>query len=385
MQNNKDLMVYLVAGLLESSRRGFDYPYPGIFQYGLNRLSIAMLQGGNRLPVGANEWINMFEHPLEEWWPGELPAGVSPQATLLFDKEPEEWLGEFLEAIGVTDILSNQHLWYFQSELDQVDMRSLRGWCQDKQKDDLYIGVREFIIRNPYTTASQWADFVSQFPYKLPFDMNSFYVGVGLQHLHQSKFWECPHCKGVLTWSGKQPRCVRHSVCGKLSNEYEERKPLPPEYVKENLYVLKMGQHWRTCVPGIPEVKLYDWACQVRDNKVGLENVAIWPDVDRYDLRLKFSDGEFWAVDVKDLTAPFRLRKTIQDVLPDLERMSSLNGINWDRFFFVVPSYRLKWIPGYTSLARPENLSTNIQIVGLRKFASEVAEKLGQKISLGDL
>lgn len=65
--------------------------------------------------------------------------------------------------------------------------------------------------------------------------------------------------------------------------------------------------------------------------EMGLE-VELWPELDKVDLKITFSDGEVWAVDAKDWAIASRLaRKLNQDTIPNIGQLES---------FFVVPDYR---------------------------------------------
>src|SRR5712691_2203011 len=103
-----------------------------------------------------------------------------------------------------------------------------------------------------------------------------------------------------------------------------------------NTLVLKRGLHLRTHIPGITEIQLYRWLLQdVQSTQPMLQQVVLWPGVDRYDLLLRFQDGT-WAVDVKDYKDPFALGKHIaQD-----NRHFAENELIWNYWFYVYPSYR---------------------------------------------
>ncbi len=66
--------------------------------------------------------------------------------------------------------------------------------------------------------------------------------------------------------------------------------------------------------------------------EMGLK-VELWPELDAADLKITFSDGNFWAIDAKDWgSAKGLARKLNQKPIPNIGQSKS---------FFVVPDYRL--------------------------------------------
>jgi len=70
--------------------------------------------------------------------------------------------------------------------------------------------------------------------------------------------------------------------------------------------------------------------------------VELWPEFDRYDLRLRFADGEAWAVDVKDWAEPSLLARRV-----NAQAAPFTSGPRWSRAFFVFPQERQRERPDY--------------------------------------
>ena len=103
-----------------------------------------------------------------------------------------------------------------------------------------------------------------------------------------------------------------------------------------------------------------------------LQQVVLWPGVDRYDLLLRFQDGT-WAVDVKDYKDPFALGKHIaQD-----NRHVAENGLKWHYWFYVYPSYREISRPDYANHVRRAAgpLPSNVVILSDKQFKAHVASR----------
>ena len=148
------------------------------------------------------------------------------------------------------------------------------------------------------------------------------------------------------------------------------------------LIPLKWGLHRRVCIPGLPEVELYDWCEKQRAVHPGLlVSVILWPGVDRYDLQLCFCDGEVWAVDVKDYADPIALYRKLHEHEHSAD-IFDLGTLKWTQGFYAIPQYRLNWNHTYTDQfkrAAPKGqkpLPPNIQIVGQKRFQERVQEKL---------
>src|SRR5712691_6456342 len=84
---------YLAIGLAKYTESEQKYPYPDELFYGLNQLSLAML---TTYPSTITELFELFETPLEQWWPGALPPGIDPRFELLYEGDLDEQVVEFL-------------------------------------------------------------------------------------------------------------------------------------------------------------------------------------------------------------------------------------------------------------------------------------------------
>src|SRR5436190_1130201 len=308
-----EVFLYLVAGVVEGAQKGFRSPSP-LFQQALNKLTALQLTEGKILPPTFHDVLDELEKPLGEWWPGSLPSFVQqeeirPTWSILYERTPDDhWVEEFLERRGVR-LGIEQSLQEFQADIDQSAIKDVQDICRnDPQKLTIvYSTIRRFLIEHPVTTLFELQQTLGNFPL-IPMKLvNSFYEAperFERYAKYKGRYWLCPYCHGILNWgeNGRIPRCARHSVCGKLSPDYRNTKPLDE---MPGLIRLKWGLHRRVCIPGLPEVELYDWCEKQRAVHPGLlVSVILWPGVDRYDLQLCFCDGEVWAVDVKDYADP---------------------------------------------------------------------------------
>jgi hypothetical protein len=108
--------------------------------------------------------------------------------------------------------------------------------------------------------------------------------------------------------------------------------------------------------------------------------VTLWPGVDRYDLRVVLPKGEQqlrWAVDVKDYATTRSLAQHIRT--NPFKHFEEDPALDWDRAFFVVPSYRERLEPGYVKQLKQRlknDLPTNVRIINDQRFLHIVKAEL---------
>ena len=79
---SEDVFPYLAIGLAKYVESEQKYPYPDELSYALNQLSLAML---TTYPSTITYLFDLFETPLEQWWPGTPPPGIDPRFELLYE------------------------------------------------------------------------------------------------------------------------------------------------------------------------------------------------------------------------------------------------------------------------------------------------------------
>jgi hypothetical protein len=347
-QNTFDL---LIAGIVTAARANWRVPYPAVFTQSINQLSTLLAVRHAPIPISLQEWLSLFERPFSEWWPEDLSAlGIQPteQLSLMLSGQPDDWLTEYFETREIDIASISKSLTSFKSEIDQQEINTLRQWCRLNSQPELYSQFREFLIAHPYTTLWDLSDLMLRWSgQRLPILIQAMYEEPGPERIHQGQFWECPYCHGILKWRTGKPICIRSSVCGRLTDQYQGMQPVP---IDSNLRVLKYGVHERTCVPGIPELALR--ARCSPEQISGVKDVILWPGYDAYDLRVTFVDNQSWAIDVKDLREAYGLRRTIDRALGGLYTVREDPGLEWEQAFYVVPDFRTEWTPGYLDIAR---------------------------------
>ncbi len=382
-----DVFLYVVAGAVEGARKDFRSSSP-LLQQALNKLAALQLENQRQPQPTLEDVLNDFERPIKEWWPGKLPSviregEISPHWTILYQRMPDEtWVEEFLEKRGASRRFGTS-LQEFQADIDQSAILTVQDLCRNNPQigEDVYRTVRRFLIRYPVTTAFHLHQELGSLPLIPQKTIYSFYESPSRfdrYSRYEGKYWECPYCHGVLNWieNGKLPRCARHSVCSKLSVDYQGRKPIEE---KPGLLRLKWGVHRRICIPGIPELELYQELEALQKSHPGLLTLELWPGVDVFDVLIQFADRQktMWAVDMKDYADPVALYHKIHEA--DYPRFGRFQ---WNLAFYVIPQYRISWNPRYiTQFKRSapggqRYLPTGIEIVSRDQLLRRVRQKL---------
>lgn len=149
-----------------------------------------------------------------------------------------------------------------------------------------------------------------------------------------------------------------------IENAYEEiyiqGKPGASEELR-----LRRGVMKYISVPGKLELEIYDYCSK---QKVQSE---LWPEMDRYDLRITFSDGEIWAVDAKTIRRPQFLKENIirDDGFPKGE---------YQKGFYVIPDEYADARTDYLEIINrqlEQMDNQRIQCVSWRKLKKEIRER----------
>ncbi|MGK7942598.1 MAG: hypothetical protein AB4062_21055 [Crocosphaera sp.] len=181
------------------------------------------------------------------------------------------------------------------------------------QKDDLpyhtYTIFRRFIAENPFADERDKAFLLDKYP-----EIEE--VKDLLEEAYQDTPQQsddlplCKKCGGYLD-------CAAKGIEGCCEPLYGEVRKAP--LIDTVICLIR---------PSLIELRLEE-----KIKEMGLE-VELWPELDKADLKVTFSDGKIWAIDAKDWVSATKLaRRLNEDGIPNIGQSKS---------FFVVPDYRLK-------------------------------------------
>ncbi len=371
---------YLAIGLAKYTESEQKYPYSDELFYALNQLSLAML---TKYPSTITKLFELFETPLEQWWPGALPPGIDPGFELLYEGESDEQVIEFLLEYQLPAEATLQDI---QIILDNQLMVNILNTTRNAYLDDPigardeYAAIRRFVITHPWTSSEQLRQQFRDLHHIRIQDVGALYQDSRSLHstlLHrragmpEARYWNCPIC-GPLYQRNNRLGSLKPNAClGRCPGPQGWQDFDPASYP----LVLKRGIHLRTLLPGTAEIQLYQWLTQdAQSTTPALQQVTLWPGVDRYDLQLIFQHSsqtrEVWAVDVKDYKDPFALGRHIaQD-----NRQVAESALEWQRWYYVYPSYREQQRSDYHAcvLRAAGQLPARVGILSEKQFKAMV-------------
>lgn len=341
-------------------------PYPYLLQLGLHRLSLVM---GLKYPCTEMGLMRLFEQPVSDWYPEAVPELFDPSVGLLYDgeisEEADSYLFELLEAGSLSSLrwqqIASENL-RFRDLLQALKHVSEKD-AETAQQE--YVLLRRFLIERPYTTTEALRKTFGRSKYATPAKAGEFYNNPIRE---TQSIWVCNRC-GPLDYRHGQLRGVKPSVCNDHRKELSYVHKLKSQ---RDWRRLKHGLHLRVCIPGIPEVELFEALEALCDTGVpGLIQVELYPGLDRYDLRLQFSDSSVWAVDVKDYPDPTKLSCKL---LP----ISGCGSLRYSESFYVVSQAYIEKNSLYLSTARlsADKLPKKTQLLSDAVFLQQVMRKI---------
>ena len=360
----------LVSGLDDFLRAEKKYPYPPLFQQACHCLAATL----DPYPKTICGLLTLMEQPLRVWWPVELPDGYDAGSGPIYEGELAEEANRYLyEELSERDGRQEaKETLKARRDFENRQFKRLKDLLQSAEYGDQaqgdYVLLRSFLIQHADTTR---ANIAATFAGKkiTPSSVGELYEDCGPRDV-----WTCEHC-GPLREQRGRLHGLRASVCDNHGTDlpHVRRVSDAPGRCR-----VREGIHWRTTMPGIPEMSLFH-ALEALHQKhpQQIQCLSLWPGIDRYDIRLEFGDGRIWAVDVKDHRQPDKLGK-------DLKPLYGEGNLCYDEAFYVFPTRRILAHPNYIKTVRENlvSLPTNHRLISDTDFQSRVyaeAKRLQKK------
>lgn len=336
----------LVVGLEAFLRQNTKYPYPDLLRHACNKLALKMT--AVPYPRTLNGLLVLLEKPVRTWYPLDLPTEFDSDFGLLYDGRLNEEASRYFyeELLDRAKLPESASAVIKQIVLENFQFQRLLERLQEAYDSDAgraqqeYVLLRPFLIENPYTTTEQLRKAFSKTRYISIEEVGELYEDCK----ENGPCWNCDRC-GPLSEKYGQLRGIKPSACN------DHRKDLP--YVRRvawerGLRRIKFGIHWRVCLPGIPEIRLFRALEQLhKEHPEYLSAVYLYPGIDRYDIQLCFGDESVWAVDIKDYRNPYNLA-------PKLTSLYGEGDLRYDESFYVFPIHRLQQREDYIKILREE-------------------------------
>lgn len=355
-----DLMIRLIAyGLYEKRQSSDKYSYSSKLFAGINKLA-ALAAENKQFEILSNLHESAFienyaVEPVKMWFEG--------------------WNADFVNMIEKYDLyhtnalveLSEDRRYILTDDCidlidgaeadfsNAVEQRHIYNLLK-KLPSTLYTDVRKFIVEEPICTDKKLCEF------KLTHCQNLTEVDAILSAAYEAvplDSYVCPKCGWTMTFYGAQAHCCNKS-CLKIALKKEDLKPL---HYEVGSWRLRHGVMRYMCLPGQLELKIQKIA-----EKCGC-SAELWPEKDKYDIKITFSDGQVWAIDAKTHRNPYMLKRSI-------ERDYTFRNVKAKKLFYVVPDDCLEDHPDYCKICNEvlgkEHGAANVKCVSMRSFSKRL-------------
>ncbi|MEH2044161.1 restriction endonuclease-related protein [Nostoc sp.] len=375
--DNSEIIIFdlLVVGLAEFFRPDTQYqlpkyPYPDFLQRASNTLALKMTTF--LYPRTLEGLLALLEKPLQTWYPLVIPKEFDSEYGLIYDRALSEEASQYFyeQLIKRGQLAEFASVKVQQIALENFQFLRLLDKLQQANEQDAersqreYVLLRQFLITNPYTTLGQLRNTFSQTRYISIDDVGELYEDCK----ENESYWCCDRCGPLIKKHGHL-RGIKPSVCNDHRKNLSHVRRISG---KQGLRRLKFGIHWRVCLPGIPEIRLFHALEKLhKQQSEYLCEVQLWPGIDRYDLQLRFGDGSVWAVDIKDYRNPYDLALQLKPIFGE-------GDLHYNESFYVIPSHRLHQRQDYIEILREEatGLPKSTHLFSDTAFEERVSAKI---------
>lgn len=338
------------------------YPYSKALQHGINMFLAASRQIGAVQNVAqyADETsflTHFISKPVCQWFDGWDPAAL---AALNLQEEPFYGYGAFAyQRLGNLFSPSSECYEYLESQdsdiMDGTDERVLYEKIIVLGQET-YTRLRRYIIEHPIISIDERRSMSLELA-DTPDAREAFQFAYE-EILEES--YRCPCCGWTMTRGKYGYRC-HSSHCTDIIPDLTEERKL--DVSGGGLYRLKKGIMRYFAAPGKLELDIVAY-CEKRKIRW-----TLWPQMDRYDVAIRFSDGETWEIDAKAYRNPIALRAKI------LHDGGFPTG-EYDRGYYVVPDEYTKNQINYTAIInRALENQKQVACVTWSALKTEIAKK----------
>ncbi|MDD7428289.1 MAG: hypothetical protein PUK49_00715 [Oscillospiraceae bacterium] len=362
---------FIACGLVEKEKLLKEspnrYPYSKNLQRGINMFLAACLEMGHlddNIFKRADESL-FLEHyinkPICDWFEDwDQDALVQFEINL----QPFYFYGPFAYRRGKKDVyIATEECVEFLSTqeiniIEGTDERALYEKIIQLSQDD-YCKIRQYIIKNPIISLEDRRAFLLEYA-----DNANAKESFNLAYeLFEETYTNCPSCgwtmtEGIYGYSCVSEHCLEHMPA--ITEEMIIDASMEP------VYRLKKGIMRYFAQPGKLEMEIAKF-CEKKKLEYDL-----WPQKDRFDIEVRFSDGEIWEIDAKAYRNPISLCAKIK-------KDGGFPSGNYKLGYYVVPTEYTSNKNNYTSVVN--NVLTqqpNIKCVTLASIKRKINLKMGE-------
>lgn len=339
------------------------YPYSKTLQHGINMFLAACHRAGN---IEDSVWAyadessflaHFITEPIADWFCNWDPATIK---NLNLQEEPFYGYEAFAYRRSNSIYTPSSECYEFLETqdgdiMDGTDERVL----YEKMRclpQEIYCRIRKYIIEHPVITLEERRTLSLELAeYREARDAFQF----AYEEISEDSY-RCPSCGWTMT-QGKYGYICHSSHCTDIIPELTNEMKL--DVSGETFYRLKKGVMRYFAAPGKLELDIVEFC---KKKKILW---TLWPQMDRYDVEIQFSDGEIWDIDAKAYRNPIALRTKIQND----------NGFpegEYARGYFVVPSEYTVNQRNYTAIVnRTLANQKNVTCVTLKALKTAITRK----------
>ncbi len=337
------------------------YPYSKTLQHGINMFLMASLKASQlpRLAKYADEssfLAHFITRPIADWFCDWVPEEVD---RLKLQEEPFYGYEAFAYQRSENIYTPSSECYEFLETqdndiMDGTDERIL----YEKMivlDQETYCKLRRYIIEHPIISIDDRRAMLME----LATDQAA---GDAFQFAYEEvteDCYRCPCCGWTMTQGKYGYNC--HSLhC--LDTVPELTDDMKLNAADRSLYRLKKGVMRYFAAPGKLELDIVAFCEKKKIHWV------LWPQMDRYDVEIQFSDGEVWEIDAKAYRNPIALRTKIQNDngLPEGE---------YERGYFVIPDEYTVNQRNYTGIINKALQQKNVKCMTLKSLKTEISRK----------
>jgi hypothetical protein len=303
-----------------------------------------------------NDLITLLGQPLKKWpvdWNPDLIIDLNFQFLFGYEYNPE-----ILDMIpSFNDI---------EGEFMQRSIMKIRNiLLTDSTGADQYSKLRKFIVESRPMLREVFRSNIKKMhinPSLFTILEDEIFESLG-ENIGSVK--QCSYC-GRVYLDPKVQRCTMRCA-------WHNAKLEPKSYEQGEWIQVRSAIHRYTVIPGMPEIDLYNKL----QKKGKFQEIILYPNFDEADIELVWSEGQRWAIDLKDCLNIIDLAKKIDKDVEDQSHQK------WDQFYYVIPEYMLNYQPNYIKLLKEAVVKTpeNYQIKGMQDFlkiVDQYANKNGE-------
>ena len=328
-----DSMIYAIAaGLYEKSQRPEKYFYSEKLMYGINKLAAMAAQNGRAdilSELHENAFLKRFAaRPVRSWfvrWDTAFTAELKKYPLFNTGALAEIYDGNVFDITDECAVLcATTESDFFNALTQENAYRKMRELSAEE-----YTAVREFIVLHPLCSERDIRRF--KIAHNSPEIQSVF--NAAYEDIPQDSY-KCPECGWTMRFIGKRSVCCNNS-CSRTHRTRDQFERIDSSYEKRHVH----GVICYMCIPGKIEIKIRNEA-----EKLGCET-ELWPEHDKYDIKIILPDGSVWAIDAKTHLNPYNLASQIKND-------GSFTSEQADEHIYVVPHERKAENPAYCDICK---------------------------------